>query len=150
MPQSLVKNYLHITFSTKNRFPFIDDNIKVELFSYLGGICKNLECYPIKVGGHLDHIHMLCLLSRKIALMKLIEEVKTHSSKWIKTKGQKYEKFYWQNGYGGFSVHESQVGRVEAYILSQDKHHKKISFKDEYLSFLKEYNIDFDERYVWD
>lgn len=150
MPQSLVKNYLHIVFSTKHRYPFIDNQIKDELFRYLGGICKNLECNPIRVGGHLDHIHILCLLSRKIALMKLIEEVKTHSSKWIKTKGQKYEKFYWQNGYGGFSIHESQVDHVKSYILNQEKHHKKVSFKDEYRTFLKEYDIDCDERYVWD
>ena len=150
MPQSLVKNYLHITFSTKNRYLFIDEHIKDELFSYLGGICKNLECNPIIVGGHKNHVHILCLLSRKIALMKLIEEVKTYSSKWIKTKGQKYQKFYWQNGYGGFSINESQVDYVKAYILKQEEHHKKISFKDEYRNFLKEYDIEYDERYVWD
>jgi REP element-mobilizing transposase RayT len=150
MPQSLVKNYLHITFSTKNRYPFIDEYIKDELFSYLGGICKNLECNTIIVGGYKNHVHILCLLSRKIALMKLIEEVKTYSSKWIKTKGQKYQKFYWQNGYGGFSINESQVDYVKAYILKQQGHHKKISFKDEYRTFLKEYDIEYDERYIWD
>ena len=150
MPQSLVKNYLYITFSTKNRYPFIDEKIREELFSYIGGICKNLECNPIKVGGHLDHVHILCLLSRKIALMKLIEEVKTHSSKWIKTKGRQYQTFYWQNGYGGFSIHESLVDTVKTYILNQEKHHKKSSFKDEYRTFLKEYDIEYDERYVWD
>jgi len=150
MPQSLVKNYLHIVFSTKHRYPFIDEHIKDELFSYLGGICKNLECNPIRVGGHLDHIHILCLLSRKIALMKLIEEVKTHSSKWIKTKGQAYQNFYWQNGYGAFSIHESRVEVVKAYILNQKVHHQKKSFKKEYRTFLKDYNIDYDEQYVWD
>jgi len=150
MPQSLVKNYLHITFSTKNRYPFIDEKIREELFSYIGGICKNLECNPIKVGGHLDHVHILCLLSRKIALMKLIEEVKTHLSKWIKTKGRQYQTFYWQNGYGGFSIHESLVDIVKTYILNQEEHHKKNSFKDEYRTFLKEYDIEYDERYVWD
>ena len=82
--------------------------------------------------------------------MKLIEEVKTHSSKWIKTKGQKYQNFYWQNGYGGFSIHESQVEFVKAYILNQEEHHKKKSFKDEYRIFLKDYDIEYDERYVWD
>ena len=76
MPQSLVKNYIHITFSTKNRHPFIDGRIKEELFSYLGGICKNLECNPIIVGGHNDHAHILCLLSRNIAISKLLEELK--------------------------------------------------------------------------
>ena len=150
MPQSLVKNYMHISFSTKNRYPFIDMRIQEELFSYLGGICKNLECNPLIVGGHKDHIHILCLLSRKIALMKLIEELKTHSSKWIKTKGQQYLKFYWQNGYGGFSIHPDKVELVRNYISTQDEHHKRISYKDEYRVFLKEYNINYDERFVWD
>ena len=76
--------------------------------------------------------------------------MKTHSSKWIKTKGQQYQKFYWQSGYGGFSIHPAQIDLVKDYISSQDKHHQKRSFKDEYLAFLKEYNISYDERYVWD
>lgn len=141
---------MHITFSTKNRYPFIDKRIKEELFSYLGGICKNQECNPLIVGGHKDHVHILCLLSRKIALMKLIEELKTHSSKWIKTKGQSYQKFYWQNGYGGFSIHLGQVDVLKDYISTQEEHHKELSFQDEYRVLLKEYDIDYDERYVWD
>ena len=141
---------MHITFSTKNRYPFIDKRINDELFSYLGGICKNLECNPLIVGGHKDHVHILCLLSRKIALMKLIEELKTHSSKWIKTKGQSYQKFYWQNGYGGFSIHLGQVDVLKDYISTQEEHHKELSFQDEYRVLLKEYDIDYDERYVWD
>lgn len=150
MPQSLVQNYVHITFSTKKREPFIDNNIKEELFKYLGGICKNQECNPIIVGGYKDHVHILCLLSRKIALMKLVEELKSHSSKWIKTKGQSYKKFYWQNGYAGFSIHQSQVDVVKDYIINQYENHKEKSFKDEYRKFLKDYNVIYDERYVWD
>ena len=141
---------MHITFSTKNRYPFIDKRIKEELFSYLGGICKNQECNPLIVGGYKDHVHILCLLSRKIALMKLNEELKTHSSKWIKTKGQSYQKFYWQNGYGGFSIHLGQVDVLKDYISTQEEHHKELSFQDEYRVLLKEYDIDYDERYVWD
>jgi REP element-mobilizing transposase RayT len=87
MAQSLSKVYVHITFSTKNRQNLIDDSIKDPLFEYLGGICKGLECNPIQIGGHLNHVHILCLLSRKITQMKLLEEVKKQSSKWIKTKG---------------------------------------------------------------
>ena len=150
MPQSLVQNYIHITFSTKNRYPFIDKNIDTELYSYLGGICQNLECNPIIVGGNKDHVHILCLLSRKIALMKLIEEVKSHSSKWIKTKGLKYQKFYWQRGYGGFSVNPAQINVVKKYILDQESHHQKKSFQDEYRAFLKKYNIEYDEKFIWD
>lgn len=150
MPQSLVRNYIHITFSTKHRFPFIDDSISEELFSYLGGICTHLECYPVQVGGYRDHIHILCLLSPKVALMNLIEKLKSKSSKWIKTKGVQYTNFYWQRGYGTFSVYPHETDVVKAYILNQEKHHKDKSFKNEYLSYLHKYHIDYDERYVWD
>lgn len=150
MPQSLVKNYIHIVFSTKHRHPFIDADIQDELFSYLGGTCKNLESNPVIVGGYRNHVHILCMLSRKIALMKLVEEIKTSSSKWMKTKGRQYENFYWQNGYGGFSVNPKKTDVVKNYILNQEEHHKKKSFKDEYRGFLKKYEIEYDERYVWD
>ena len=87
MGQSLVKAYIHIVFSTKHRQPFIFPNLEDELCNYLGGTCKQLECQLVKVGGYLDHVHIRCMLSKKIALVKLIEEVKSHSSKWMKTKG---------------------------------------------------------------
>ena len=150
MGQSLVKNYLHIVFSTKNREPLIHKPVEQELHAYLGGICNNLECYPIKVGGYTDHIHILCMLSKKIALMKLLEEVKSHSSKWIKTKGSAYANFYWQDGYGAFSVNPSEVDVVINYIANQKEHHRKKTFQVEYQAFLKKYNVEYDERYVWD
>lgn len=150
MPQSLVKNYIHITFSTKNRYPLIDKNIAKELYPYLGGICKNLESFPVEIGGVADHVHILCLLSRKIALMKLVEELKSHSSGWIKTKSDCYKNFYWQNGYGGFSVNPNDIDVVSKYILNQEEHHRKLTFRDEYRAFLKKYDVEYDERYVWD
>src|SRR5687768_11340411 len=109
MGQSLVKNYLHIIFSTKHRQPFIDDSIESQLFAYLAGICNNLESFPIRIGGYRDHVHILCLLSKKIALMKFMEEIKSHSSKWIKDMNDRYRNFYWQNGYGAFSVSPSEL-----------------------------------------
>ena len=115
MGQSLVKNYIHIVFSTKYRKPLIHQSVENELYSYLGGICNKLECQVIKVGGYTDHIHILCMLSKKIALMKLLEELKSHSSKWIKTKGEAYSNFYWQDGYGAFSVNPSDVEIVINY-----------------------------------
>ena len=150
MPQSIAYNYLHITFNTKYREPLIDEAIEEELFKYIGGICKNLECNPIKVGGYRDHIHILCVLSRKIALMKLLEEVKSHSSKWIKTKGDQYKNFYWQRGYGSFSVNPAEIDIVVRYIENQAEHHKKKTFQEEYVAFLKKYNAEYDERYLWD
>ena len=150
MAQSLVKNYIHLVFSTKQRHPFIDESIENELFNYLGGICKNLECQPIIVGGHADHVHILCLLSRKIALMKLLEEVKSHSSKWIKTKGESYKSFYWQDGYGAFSVNPKEVDIVIKYIANQREHHTRKTFQREFLQFLEEYKVEYDERYIWE
>ncbi|MBC7556493.1 MAG: IS200/IS605 family transposase [Chryseobacterium sp.] len=149
MGQSLVKNYIHIIFSTKNRENFIDDNIEEQLFSYLGGICKNQECYPIQIGGYRNHIHILCLLSQKITLAKLMEELKSYSSKWIKTKDTKYSNFYWQNGYGAFSVNPKQIDVVKEYIINQKENHQIKSFQEEYLQILKNYNIEFDEKYLW-
>jgi len=129
MGQSLVKNYIHIVFSTKNRQPLIHPPVEEELHTYLGGICNNLDCTAIKVGGYTDHIHILCMLSKKIALIKLIEEVKSHSSKWIKAKGAGYTSFYCQDGYGAFSVKPSEIDNVIAYINNQHEHHSERTFQ---------------------
>jgi putative transposase len=150
MSQSLVQNYIHIVFSTKHRVPMIIPAYEQELHSYMGGICKNLECIPIKIGGYTDHVHILCMLSKKIALMKMLEEVKSHSSKWMKTNDASLSNFYWQDGYGAFSVNPAETGRVIAYISNQHEHHSKKTFQDEYRSFLKKYQTAYDERYVWD
>ncbi len=149
MGQSLVKNYLHIVFSTKHRQPLIYPPVEEELHAYLGGICKRLDCQPIKIGGYTDHVHILCMLSKKIALMKLMEELKAHSSKWIKTQGLAYANFYWQDGYGAFSVKPSEIDRVIAYIARQHEHQSKKSFQDEYRGILKKYKVEYNEEYVW-
>jgi len=150
MGQSLVQQYTHIIFSTKNQQPFIIATVEEELYKYMGGICKRLDCNPIKVGGHRDHVHILCMVSKKIAIMKLLEEVKSHSSKWVKTLDTQLRNFYWQNGYGAFSVNPLDIEKVKTYIENQRAHHKKMTFQEEYLSFLKKYNIEYDERYLWD
>ena len=150
MGQSLANNYVHLVFSTKYRQPFITKPLDKELYSYLSGICKNLECHPIQVGGYLDHVHILCMLSKKIALMKLVADLKSSSSSWIKTKDDRLRDFYWQDGYGAFSVNPAQVDIVQKYILNQEEHHAKKDFKTEYQYFLKKYKIDYDEKYVWD
>ena len=150
MPQSLVKNYVHIVFSTKNRQPFIDQSIKEELHAYLGGTCKELGCPVLAVGGVEDHVHILCMLSRNMALSELVGKVKANSSKWIKTKGEQYANFYWQNGYGAFSVNPTETEVVIKYIQNQEEHHKKRTFKEEYRLFWKKYKVEYDERYVWD
>jgi putative transposase len=150
MPQSLSKLYIHIVFSTKYRQPLIDEQIENALYSYLGGICNRLECFPIKIGGHKDHVHILSNLSRKITVIKFLEELKSHSSKWIKTQHYRYGNFYWQGGYGVFSVSPQSVEIVKRYVESQHEHHKKTTFQDEHRRTLREHDIEFDERYVWD
>jgi putative transposase len=150
MGQSLVKNYVHIVFSTKYRQPLIHEPVESELHAYLGGVCNDLDCHVLNVGGYTDHIHILCMLSKKIALMTLLEEVKKRSSKWIKTKGGAYKNFYWQDGYGAFSVNPAEIDVVKNYISNQHAHHNKKDFKAEYRGFLKKYNVEYDEKYVWD
>lgn len=141
---------MHIVFSTKHRQPFIQAPFEDELHAYLAGICNKLECQPIKIGGYTDHVHILCMLSKKIALMKLVEEIKSHSSKWVKTLDASLASFYWQDGYGAFSVNPSEIEKVITYIANQHQHHSRKSFQDEYRVFLKKYKVEYDERYVWD
>jgi len=150
MGQSLVKNYLHISFSTKYRQKLIRESVENDLYSYMGGICKGLDCVPIKIGGYDDHIHILCMLSKKVTIIKLLEEVKSHSSKWIKTIDPGLQNFYWQDGYGAFSVNPAETETVIKYISNQRVHHQKLTFQDEYRALLKKYKVDYDERWVWD
>lgn len=150
MPQSLYNNYIHIVFSTKYRQPLIDDAIKLELFAYLAGACKALGCPPVRVGGYDDHVHILCQLSKSLPLMKLIAEIKANSSRWIKTKGENYHNFYWQEGYGAFSVSYRQIYKIEKYIKNQAEHHRKTTYQAEFVSLLKENQLAYDERYLWD
>jgi REP element-mobilizing transposase RayT len=150
MPQSLSKVYVHLTFSTKKRYPFIDNEIRDRLWEYIGGICKKLECNPLQIGGHDDHVHILCLLSKKMTQIQFVEEVKKQSSKWIKTIDVRYHHFYWQGGYGIFSVNPAQIETVVRYIKLQEEHHRKKAYQKELVAFLKKNNVEYDERYLWD
>ena len=120
-----------------------------ELYAYIGSIIKDNGSIPILINGMEDHVHILCIMSKNIALAKLVEEIKRHSSRWIKTKGDHYVKFAWQGGYGGFSVSSSVVERTKAYIANQEQHHQKLTFKQEYSKFLDEYSIEYNEEYLW-
>ena len=150
MGQSLAKQYTHIIFSTKYQESLFKDPVEQELYSYIGGICKSLDCNPIQIGGHKNHVHILCILSKKIALMTLLEEAKGNSSKWIKTADNSLKHFAWQNGYGAFSVNPLGVSQVEEYLANQHEHHRKKSFQEEYLAFPDKFEVDYDERYLWD
>ena len=150
MGQSLVRNYVHIVFSTKYRQALIYPPYDKELYGYIGRICRNLECTPIKIGGYVDHIHILCRMSQKIPLMKLVEVIKSSSSKWMKTKDNSLKNFFWQNGYGAFSVNTRGVDIVTAYIARQYEHHTKKNFKKEYITLLKKHKVFYDKHYIWD
>jgi len=150
MPQSLAQLYVHIIFSTKNRFPFIRPEIESELYAYLGGVIKNIGGIPIIINGMPDHIHILTSLPKTLSLSKFMEEIKRNSSRWIKTKDMAYQKFAWQSGYAAFSVSSSGKDAVLKYIERQKDHHKKDMYKDEVLRFLEAYNINYDKQYLWD
>jgi len=149
MGQSLTQNYLHVVFQTKNTAPLISPEIENSVFEYLGGICNKLNSPSITIGGHLDHVHILCRLSKNISLSEFIQKVKSNSSKLIKTKSPSSKNFYWQDGYGAFSVSQSQVESLTKYIKNQHIHHQKISFKEEYIDLLKKYKLDYNESYLW-
>ena len=150
MGQSLVKNYIHIVFSTKHREPFIKPPYEHELHSYMATTCTELESPALIINGYTDHIHILCMLSKKLALMTLVQKIKANSSKWMKTNSDSLDNFYWQDGYGAFSVSLNDVDMVKNYIKKQHCHHEKHSFKDEFRHLLDEHQMDYDERYVWD
>jgi len=148
MPQSLAKVNVHIVFTTKYGQEFIKDEIRDELHSYVIGVLSNLGSYTYEIYANPDHIHILCTLPRTITMADLVSKIKTSSSKWIKHLD--IPDFYWQDGYGIFSVSASKIAAVKKYILNQPQHHKEVDYKDEFRLFLKENGIEFDERYVWD
>jgi REP-associated tyrosine transposase len=147
--QSLTHLLVHAIFSTKDRRPFLrSEEIRNEIYVYMAGTLKNLNCHPIKIGGVEDHVHVFSSLSKNIAFSDLIGRLKGASSKRIKEKG--LHGFGWQNGYGAFSVSESNAEAVTAYILNQAEHHKKFSYQEEIREIFKRHRVAFDERYVWD
>ena len=150
MPQSLVKNLLHLVFSTKNRSLWIPAEVREPLFAYQAGIFKEWDSPAFIIGGVEDHIHALFSLSKNHALKKFVEEVKKGSSKWMKSEGTGNADFYWQNGYAAFSVSQSNVDAVMQYIRNQEEHHRKMTFQDELRALFKRHRVEFDERYVWD
>jgi putative transposase len=153
MPQSLNKVILHMVFSTKDRMPLIAAGIRPRLHAYIATVFRAIDptqCQAYRVGGVADHVHIAGTLPRTVTISKLFEIVKKESSIWIKTQGAAYEKFYWQAGYGCFSVAPSQLDQLIQYIDTQEDHHKTVTFQDECRTFLSKYQIEYDERYVWD
>lgn len=151
MAQSLARLWTHLIFSTKNRSPFLSDKvIRADMHGYLAKVLREYDCETLIVGGVEDHAHALFALSRKYAIATIVKEIKRTSSKWVKEISPRLGTFHWQSGYGAFSVSQSNLDEVVRYIERQEEHHRRVTFQDEYRAFLKAYEIDYDERYVWD
>lgn len=149
MAQSLSKIYIHLIFHIKTKSVKIRNENRHDLYAYMGSVIKSNQSIPILINGTEDHVHILCILSKNIALSKLTEEIKRHSSRWIKTTDAYYESFAWQGGYSGFSVSQSLHDKTKQYIQNQEEHHKQMTFKEELILFLKEYGIEYNEDYLW-
>ena len=129
MPQSLANVLLHIVFSTKDRRPFLQsEKVRGELNAYLVGTLQNIGCPSLIVRTVDDHVHCLCQLSRTKTIADLVQEMKVESSSWAKKQGPALRDFSWQSGYGAFSVSQSNVEQVKAYIANQEEHHRRMSF----------------------
>ena len=150
MPQSLAKILVHLVFSTKNREPVLSEPVRVPLCDYASAVFRDLDSHVIAINAWRDHIHILFVLSKNHPLAQVVMEVKRATSKWIKTQGNEFTRFHWQSGYGAFSIGQSGVDEVKTYIANQAKHHRVKSFEEEFRSFLNRYQVEFDERYLWD
>ncbi|MBS0633975.1 MAG: IS200/IS605 family transposase [Verrucomicrobia bacterium] len=150
MAQSLCDIILHIVFSTKERQGWILPKIEDELYRFIFAVCRKNGCLPIRINGVEDHVHILLQLGKEIAPSKIISEIKSSSSRWIKTKGKEFAGFTWQSGYGAFSVSRPNIDVVMKYIDSQKEHHETISFQDEFRAMLNRAGIVYDEKYLWD
>ena len=150
MAQSLSKIYVHLIFSTKDRERTLPDEIRSDLHSYMAGTLKGLGCAAIEINTEPDHAHVLFVLARTAALSDVVGQLKKSLNDWLRKQGPQFASFFWQAGFGAFSVSQSQVGDVRAYIRNQREHHRAKSFQEELRALLKAYEVEFDERHVWD
>ena len=148
MPQSLSCVIVHLIFSTKDRFPFLDAAMAPRIYAYMATILRDMNSQAFRVGGTADHVHIACTLPRTICQGDLMKKVKITSSQWAKEQGK--SKFSWQQGYGIFSVSKSHLDSVLQYIDDQEEHHRKKTFQEEFRAFLDKYHVAYDEQYVWD
>ncbi|MCD8043883.1 MAG: transposase [Tannerellaceae bacterium] len=149
MPQSLTQVYLHIIFHIKKYdSPLRIDDLET-LCPYMGSVIKSCDSIPLMINGTNDHIHILCTLSKTTTISKLVQQIKQHSSRWLKRKDSFYRVFEWQSGYGVFSVSSSLLKKTKLYIANQQEHHRKRTFKKEYILFLKEYEVEYNEKYLF-
>ena len=149
MARTMTKILVHITFSTKNRMALISPRVVQDLFAYVGGICRTLDSKLIAMNGPSDHVHLLVNLGKRISVADVLMNVKRDSSRWMHDVGGIGD-FAWQAGYFGFSIGESTIDALKAYIANQKEHHKTVDFRDEMRGLMRKYGMEWDERYVWD
>jgi putative transposase len=149
MSQSLSCVLIHLVFSTKDRVPVLDFSVRLALNAYLATVSRNLGCECFRVGGAADHVHLAIRISRTITTARLVEDLKTSSSKWLKTQSTALTGFAWQGGYGAFSIGPASLEALTRYIDTQEEHHRTRTFQQEYRKLLERYGVDYDERYIW-
>jgi putative transposase len=140
-------NY-HIVFSTKNREPWLLDMVRERLWPYLGGIARENRMKALEVGGTADHVHLLLSIPAGMALSKALQNIKGGSSHWLKETFPALAGFAWQDGYGAFTISQSQLDGVREYIRNQEEHHSTRTFAEEYQAFLEKHYIEFDRRFL--
>jgi putative transposase len=150
MPQSLSLVVIHVIFSTKERRGLLDTDTQTKLHAYLATVARNGGCECYRAGGVADHVHLAIRLSRTLTIADLVENLKTSSSKWLKTQSPGLAAFSWQRGYGCFSGGPTDLDSLCAYIDKQEEHHRTRAFQEEFRMFLKKYGVEYDEAYVWD
>jgi putative transposase len=144
------KNILiHYIFSTKYHKKLISSDLQERLWAYMGGIARENNMKALAIGGVEDHVHLLLSIPTTLSVAKAIQLIKGGASKWVHDTYPNYKDFNWQEGYGAFSISVSQLTNTISYINTQNKHHRKMSFQEEYIAFLKKHNIIYDERYIW-
>ena len=151
MPQSLSQVWIHLVFSTKERRPFLQNaSFREEMFRMLSHHVMEAGCSAKRTGGWIDHLHIVCGLSRTVTIAQLVEQVKTETSKWAKSHADCSKTFSWQAGYGVFSVSQSNLEQVLTYVENQESHHSRRSYQEEFRELCRKHGVEFDERYVWD
>jgi REP element-mobilizing transposase RayT len=149
MSHAYVSNLMHCTFSTKDRYPFIDSDLELRLWPYVGGIARDNRMKALAIGGTVDHMHALLSLPGMMSFAKAAQLIKGGSSKWVHDTFPSRKKFGWQEGYGAFSVSASQIPKTIGYINNQKEHHRRKTFQEEFLDLLEKHGIEFDSRYVF-
>ncbi len=149
MPHSFHRLLVHVVFSTKDRIPCMDAELRSALFPYMGGIVREMGCTPCLINGTEDHVHSLIDLRADVSVAECVRVVKANSSRWVHERWRRRREFAWQTGYGAFTVAASNEDAVFEYIRKQEEHHRSISFQDEFVALLRKHRVPFDDKFLW-